>query len=69
MGAQVRKGEKSVMCVFFDKIKKEAVDDQEEAFYPMAKPFWLFNAAQIDGLPESLTIPAEAQTFNLVSEA
>jgi antirestriction protein ArdC len=69
MGAQVRKGEKSVMCVFFDKVKKVAQDDQEETFYPMAKPFWLFNAAQIDGLPESLTTPAETRAFNPVSEA
>lgn len=69
MGAQVRKGEKSVMCAFFDKVKKVAQDDQEETFYPMVKPFWLFNAAQIDGLPESLTAPAETQTFNPVAEA
>lgn len=68
MGAQVRKGEKSVMCIFFDKIKKESNDGQEETFYPMVKPFWLFNAAQIDGLPESLTNPVEIHRFNRVSE-
>jgi antirestriction protein ArdC len=69
MGAQVRKGEKSVMCVFFDKIKKELDDGQEETFYPMVKPFWLFNAAQIDGLPETLTEPQTTQEFNPVEEA
>jgi antirestriction protein ArdC len=69
MGAQVRKGGKSVMCVFFDKIKKDAEDGQEETFYPMAKPFWLFNVAQIDGLPEALTTPAETHSFNPVTEA
>lgn len=63
MGVQFRKGEKYVMCVFFEKIKKEADDGQEETFYPMAKPLWLFNAAQIDGLPETLTAPAATQGF------
>jgi antirestriction protein ArdC len=69
MGAKVRKGEKSVMCVFFDKIKKEAEDGQEEIFYPMAKPFWLFNAAQIDALPETLTAPPTTQEFIPVMDA
>ena len=69
MGGQVRKGEKSVTCVFFDKVKKAGDDDQEEAFYPMAKPFWLFNVAQIDGLPEALTDLVEASAFNPVADA
>lgn len=63
MGGNVRKGEKSVMCVFFDRVRKETEDDQEEIFYPMAKPFWLFNVAQIDGLPESWTAPTAMEEF------
>jgi antirestriction protein ArdC len=36
----------------------------------MCKPFWLFNVAQIDGLPETLTNTAEtANEFNPIEEA
>lgn len=67
LGGQVRKGEKSVMCVFFEMTKKKA-DEQTSAgqeadsYFPMCKPFWLFNVAQIDGLPESINIPDEKPT-------
>ena len=56
MGAQVRKGEKSVMCAYYKTVGKhdESKPDDEQDTYFMAKPFWLFNVAQIDGLPSGL---------------
>ena len=56
MGAHVRKGEKSVMCVYYKTVGKrdESQGDDEQDTYFMAKPFWLFNVAQIDGLPSNL---------------
>jgi antirestriction protein ArdC len=76
LGAQVRKGEKATMCAYFEMVKRkgnEAADHDEEGkggFFPMCKPFWLFNVAQIDGLPETLTNTAEtANEFNPIEEA
>ncbi len=67
IGAQVRKGEKAVMCAYFEMVKRkggeagqgEGEEGGKAGFFPMCKPFWLFNVAQIDGLPESFTAPAE----------
>lgn len=73
MGAQVRKGEKSVMCVYYSKIQnkvEDQADDQGEgASFMMCKPFWLFNVAQIDGLPADLTNHAVTPEFNPIQEA
>ncbi len=56
LGGQVRKGEKGVMCVFFKQVERRAAQadevDAAAGFFPMCKSFWLFNVAQIDGLPE-----------------
>ena len=74
-GAQVRKDEKATMCAYFEMVKRkgnEAADNEEGkgGFFPMCKPFWLFNVAQIDGLPETLTDTAEtANEFNPIEEA
>jgi antirestriction protein ArdC len=70
MGAQVRRGEKSTMCVFFDRITKES-DDESDAvqIYQMAKAFFLFNVAQIDSLPESIAAPFETHNFNAIADA
>ncbi|KNH06167.1 Antirestriction protein [Candidatus Burkholderia brachyanthoides] len=39
-------------------------------FFPMCKAFWVFNVAQIDGLPESFYAPAEkAADFNPIDTA
>jgi len=65
MGAQVRRSEKGVMCAHFERraLKGEApsedasaTDDdprraQQGRSFLLCTPFWLFNAAQIDGLP------------------
>jgi antirestriction protein ArdC len=74
IGGHVRKGERSVMCVYYSKIQKhiaaEQPDDQEDAgSYLMCKPFWLFNGAQIDGLPDDLTSAAKTHEFKPLDEA
>ena len=52
MGAQVRKGEKGTLCVYFEMVKKKGAVEasEEDVFYPMCKSFYVFNAEQIDGL-------------------
>jgi antirestriction protein ArdC len=67
LGAQVRKGEKSVMCVYYSKVSKseESKSDDEQDSYFLAKPFWLFNVAQIDNLPADLTAgPTALESFD-----
>lgn len=56
MGYQVKKGSKGTDIVFFDKIKIEDKDTQEEKMIPMLKGFSVFNADQIEGYT-----PAPAQ--------
>lgn len=75
LGANVRKGEKSVMCVYYKTVGKRdefKADDEQETYF-MARPFWLFNVAQIDGLPSDLlTSTANSttkKTFNPHFEA
>lgn len=73
MGAQVRKGAKSVTCVYYSKIQnkvEDQQDDQEDGkSFMMCKPFWLFNVAQIDGLPSDLITPSMTTEFNPIMEA
>ena len=79
IGAQVRKGQTGTMCVYFDMLKRKgtgavtgtstSAEDEEASFFPMCKPFWLFNVAQIDGLPESFNTPAPVQTDFTAIEA
>lgn len=65
VGANVRKGEKSVACVFFDMIKKKDAQEGEDEFFPMAKAFHLFNVAQIENLPsEMLTTDMTPPAFS-----
>lgn len=69
LGGKVRKGEKGVACCYFEMVKKkeQPQDAQEEqGAFPMCKPFWLFNLAQIDGLPEQL-LEASAPARNAFS--
>lgn len=71
LGAQVRKSERSVMCVYFQKVEKEAeTEGDETTYYPLIKPFFLFNVAQIDGLPSDITAPSASQIeFNSIEAA
>lgn len=76
MGAQVRKGEKGVMCAYFEMVKGKGKQEESQAegeegkggFFPMCKPFWLFNVAQIDGLPEATTTTTD-NTFSPIEDA
>jgi antirestriction protein ArdC len=70
LGAQVRKGEKSVLCCYYKTVEKKGVqDDTDGDKYFMAKPFWLFNVAQVDNLPADMTTPKTLNVFNPVEEA
>jgi len=72
LGGQVRKGEKSVLCCYYKTIAKKGVqDDAETETFFMAKPFWLFNVAQIDNLPADMitTTPVTGTTFTPIQEA
>lgn len=56
LGGSVRKGEKSVICCYYNMVTKKEMDDglvdegAIENSYLLMKPFWLFNLEQIDGL-------------------
>lgn len=72
MGAQVRKGEKGTMGAYFEMVKrkaKDAAEGEEPGFFPMCKPFWVFNVAQIDGLPEGFGAAPAKQVFNPIEKA
>jgi antirestriction protein ArdC len=77
LGGQVRKGEKAVMCAYFDRVAKNADieksgdgDEGQRNAYFMCKPFWVFNANQIDGLPESVVNSAPTTVaFDPISDA
>jgi antirestriction protein ArdC len=70
MGGQVRKGEKSVMCVYYQTVqKKDEQPDAEAESYFLAKPFWVFNVAQVDGLPSNVSVPATMQAFQASQDA
>lgn len=64
LGAQVRKGEKSVMCVYYQTVQKRDNNEDETDSYFLVKPFWLFNVAQIDNLPANLNTQARGVEFN-----
>lgn len=72
MGAQVRKGEKSTLCAYFDMKQKKQNDeataeqgeDEKNSHYLLCKPFYLFNLDQIDNLPARLIEAQEAPRNN-----
>ncbi len=68
LGANVRKGAKGVMGVFFKMMDAEPDEGDEKARkFPMLKPFWLFNVADIEGLPE-VDMPAPVE-FEPIEQA
>ena len=70
LGAQVRKGERSVLCCYYKTVEKNGDQDETDGDkYFMAKPFWLFNVAQIDNLPPDMFTSAPVCVFNPVEEA
>ena len=60
LGACVRKGEEGTPVVFFKMLERDGVtpsaanDQPDRKVVPLLKTFTVFNAAQIDGLPEAL---------------
>jgi antirestriction protein ArdC len=69
LDAHVRKGAKGVLCAFFKRLPRDGGNDDAatsdeaaaggKSFVPMLKPFWVFNVAEIDGLPSATsTAPA-----------
>ena len=57
-GGQVRKGEKSTQVIYFNTVERENADGETKAI-PFAKVYRVFNADQIDGLPDSFYRKAE----------
>jgi antirestriction protein ArdC len=72
MGGQVRKGEKSVACVFFKAIEREAknakTDETETETVRIISLFWLFNLDQIDGIDKPQTA-AQLSEFQQIEAA
>lgn len=73
LGAYPRKGAKGVMCVFFKMVPIEPEENndeenQEAGCFPMIKTFWLFNVADIEGLPE-LQKTTESEEFEPLDAA
>ncbi|HAZ7997347.1 TPA: DUF1738 domain-containing protein [Escherichia coli] len=61
LGGQVRKGEKGSTVVKFGTVEREDEQTGEEKKIPYLKGYTVFNADQIDGLPEQYhAAPAEA---------
>jgi len=75
MGAQVRKGERAVMCAHFERKARKLrtrqdadgaatlqegeeeegrAEESSRGGFLVAMPFWVFNVAQIDGLPSEV---------------
>lgn len=69
MGANVKKGAKGVMGVFFKMMPRKGtdiVDGDEQGMYPMIKPFWVFNVSDIENLPE---VEVPSQEFTPIEKA
>jgi antirestriction protein ArdC len=75
VGAQVRKGEKAVMCAYFERVSKktdaDVIDGESQgSSFLMCKPFWVFNVQQIEGLPADLRrAPRASKQFDPIDEA
>jgi antirestriction protein ArdC len=65
VGASVKKGEKGVMVVYLKHLQNENNADQQAK--TVLRYYFVFNIAQIDHLPEILTIPYPPDTINPMS--
>ncbi len=61
-GAQVRKGEQASTVVKYGTVERENEQDIERAI-PYLRAYRVFNADQIDGLPEEFTRPPEPPKY------
>ena len=74
LGAKVKKGAKGVMGVFCKMLPKKGAahaqptqdDASAQSMAAMLKPFWVFNVADIEGLPE---VVQERPAFEPIAEA
>lgn len=63
IGATVKEGEKSTVGIFFSTFEKEGKNGAVERI-PVARAFWLFNAAQVEG---DVNAPAPAPLADLTT--
>lgn len=61
LGAQVRKGEKATVGIYYSVTEKENAETGETSKAAFARAFWLFNAEQVDGY----TLPSAAPRVDL----
>ena len=71
LGGCVRKGEHGSTVVFFKLLERdEAANDERRKVIPLLRAFTVFNAAQVDGLPEAMTtVPATPDDWSPVAAA
>ena len=71
LGGCVRKGEHGSTIVFFKLLERdEAANDERRKVIPLLRAFTVFNAAQVDGLPEAMTaVPAPPEGWSPVDAA
>lgn len=67
IGAQVRKGEKSAIGIYFNMFERENEETGESKAIPFARPFHLFNAAQVDGYDSGPVAPRQDLTETIRS--
>lgn len=54
LGAQVKKGEKGEQICYFNMFEKKGENGEKDKKYPILKIFTVFNADQIENLPEKI---------------
>lgn len=67
LNARIRKGEKSTQIVYADKFDKEVVNERGEAeikHIPFLKTYAVFNADQIEGLPDLFYVSEKHRSLN-----
>lgn len=77
LGGCVRRGETGTGIVFFKMLERDdsaggkaANDDGPRRVIPLLRSFTVFNASQVDGLPEALTaVPAPAEGWTPIGAA
>ena len=72
LGGNVKKGEKSVRCIYYKPLLKTEINtftgEEEDITIPMMKPFSVFNLEQIDGIePSDISVnsPIKEEFFDL----
>jgi len=68
LGANVKKGEKGTKIVFYSPIEKENKQTGETEKYAVLKAYWIFNAAQVEGI-EIQPVATENREFNSIEDA